>query len=294
MGEIVGVGLVSHVPTIMLPPEVRRELNEGNEISLVPGMHRLKAEVLGPLDADTIVVLDSHWASTVEVLVSAHERRSGFYTSEELPRGMSSIPYDLPGDPELAHLFAEEVGNGGSWATAIDNEHLPIHYPVINLAHYLQGNERWMGVSTVQTGETDDFLLFGRALARAVERSDRRVVVLASGGMSHRFWPLRQLRDHEASGRQHLRTPEAAAADEQRLEWMQAGDHRSIIEAMPEYAAFAPEGRFGHYLTMAAAVGGVECRAPGRLFSDYENSVGTGQVHVWFDRPAGGWQSADA
>jgi hypothetical protein len=25
------------------------------------------------------------------------------------------------------------------------------------------------------------------------------------------------------------------------------------------------------------------------LFSDYENSVGTGQVHLWFDRPAAGW-----
>ncbi len=107
--------------------------------------------------------------------------------------------------------------------------------------------------------------------------------------MSHRFWPLRQLRDHEASDPIHLRTPEARAADEQRLEWMQAGDHRSIIDSMPDYAAFAPEGRFGHYLTMIAAVGGVDCRAPGRMFSDYENSVGTGQVHVWFDRPDSGW-----
>jgi 3,4-dihydroxyphenylacetate 2,3-dioxygenase len=29
--------------------------------------------------------------------------------------------------------------------------------------------------------------------------------------------------------------------------------------------------------------------APGRPFSDYENSVGTGQMHIWFDRPAAGW-----
>ena len=41
MGEIVGAGLVAHVPTIVLPEETRRELNEGKEISLVPGLERL-------------------------------------------------------------------------------------------------------------------------------------------------------------------------------------------------------------------------------------------------------------
>jgi hypothetical protein len=29
--------------------------------------------------------------------------------------------------------------------------------------------------------------------------------------------------------------------------------------------------------------------ASGRAYSEYENSVGTGQMHIWFDRPAGGW-----
>jgi 3,4-dihydroxyphenylacetate 2,3-dioxygenase len=42
---------------------------------------------------------------------------------------------------------------------------------------------------------------------------------------------------------------------------------------------------------MAGALGEGELRAPGKLYSEYENSVGTGQVHVWFDRPAGGWQA---
>ena len=49
---------------------------------------------------------------------------------------------------------------------------------------------------------------------------------------------------------------------------------------------------FGHYLMMVAAIGGRECVAPGVLYSDYENSIGTGQVHVWFERPEGGWTAA--
>ena len=31
MGEVVGAGFLSHVPTIMLPEAVRRELNDGTE-----------------------------------------------------------------------------------------------------------------------------------------------------------------------------------------------------------------------------------------------------------------------
>ena len=40
---------------------------------------------------------------------------------------------------------------------------------------------------------------------------------------------------------------------------------------------------------MAGALGGAACTAPGEQFCDYEAAVGTGQVHVWFERPAGGW-----
>ena len=60
MGEIVGAAVVSHVPPIVLPEEVRRELNDGEESSLVPGLHRLRAECLDRLGADTFVVFDTH------------------------------------------------------------------------------------------------------------------------------------------------------------------------------------------------------------------------------------------
>ncbi len=115
------------------------------------------------------------------------------------------------------------------------------------------------------------------------------MVFLASGGLSHRFWPLGELHLHEASDPSHVRTPEARAADEERIGWMLAGRHDRIIETMPDFARFAPEGRFGHYLMAVAAVGGAACRARGRMFSRYENAIGTGQAHVWFDRPATGW-----
>lgn len=291
MGAVVGAGLVAHVPTIVLPEKVRKELNDGNEISLVPGLHRLKADVLDGLRPDSIVVFDAHWATTVEFVVAAHARRSGRYTSDELPRGMSQMPYEFPGDPELARAMADEVTAAGSWMTPIDDPCLPIHYPTVNLLPFLQGDERWVSVSIPQTGESDDFLLAGEAIGRAIASSDRRVVLLASGAMSHTFWKLKELRAHEASDPAHIRTPEARAADEARIAWLESGDHARVIDTMPEFLRSRPEAMFGHYLMMVGAIGGRSCTAPGVAYSDYENAIGTGQIHLWFDRPGHGWSA---
>ena len=171
MGEVAGAGLLAHVPTIMLPYAERLELNEGKEISLVPGLERLRAEVFEVLDYDTVVVLDSHWHTTVEFVVAAQAMRAGLFTSDELPRGMSRIPYDWPGDPELAHAIAAQADAHGTWITAIDDPCLPTHYATVNLWHYLGRGlgKRWISVSTAQTGDTEDFLRAGRALGAAIE-----------------------------------------------------------------------------------------------------------------------------
>jgi 3,4-dihydroxyphenylacetate 2,3-dioxygenase len=295
MGEIVGAGILSHVPTIVLPEETRKELNEGKEISLVPGLRKLREEVFETLDYDTVVVLDSHWATTVEYVVAAHDRRAGLFTSEELPRGMCRMPYDYPGDPELAHKIAEFADAHGTWITPIDDPYLPVYYATINLWKYLgEGlpEKKWVSIGVCQTADTEDNLRLGRALADAVAATDRKVIVIASGALSHTFWSLRELRSHESSDPRHIFSAGARAADHRRIGWFEEGRHDEVLRTMEEFYRFKPEARFGHYLMLAGALGEERCTAPGRRYSEYENAVGTGQIHLWFDRPAGGWTAA--
>ena len=290
MGEVVGAGLVSHVPTIMLPEEVRLEINEGKEISLVTGLRRIRSEVLDRLRPDTVVVMDTHWEVTFEHVITAHERRTGKFTSGELPRGMRQVPYDFPGDPELAAAVAKEAGNrDDTWVLASDDPYLPIFYGTVNVWSYLNGGERWVSVGINQTGQTDDFLLLGELIGNAVAQLDRRVVLLASGGLTHRFFPFKELRRRESSSVDNIFSPEARAADEHVLGLLRSGNHRAVIDWIPEYKKHGPEGKFGHYLIMVGALGGRGCVARGEQYSGYEASVGTGQVHVWFERPEGGW-----
>ncbi len=292
MGQVVGAGLLAHVPTIVLPEEIRRELNHGEDSTLVPALRQLRKEVFDTLDYDTVVVLDSHWATTVEFVVTAQQRRSGLFTSEELPRGMMRRHYDFPGDSELAHLIASKAESHSTFITAIDDDFLPIFYATTNLWEFLgQGlpDKKWISIGVCQTADTEDNLRLGRALGDAIAESDRKVLLIASGALSHTFWSLRELRKHEAAGIEHIYTKEAADADAERMDWFEQGDHARVLETMPEFYRYKPEARFGHYLMMIGALGEGDCTATGRRYGEYENSIGTGQVHYWFDRPDGGF-----
>ncbi|MGW3428394.1 3,4-dihydroxyphenylacetate 2,3-dioxygenase [Streptomyces melanosporofaciens] len=298
MGEIVGAGLLAHVPTIVLPEETRRELNDGKEITLVTGLRQLRENVFARDDYDTVVVLDSHWATTVEFVVTAHPRRAGLYTSEELPRGMCRMPYDFPGDPELAHAITHFADAHATFITAIDDAYLPIQYATVNLWKFLgEGlpGKRWMTIGVCQTGDMEDHLRLGRALADGIAATPgRRVLLIASGALSHTFWPLREIRDHESSDPRHIFTPEARAADEERIAWFKEGRHDKVLDTMDTYWTYRPEAKFFHYLMMAGALGERACVARARQYGTYENAVGTGQAHLWFDRPADGWTGAGA
>jgi aromatic ring-opening dioxygenase catalytic subunit (LigB family) len=290
MGEIIGAAVLAHVPTIVMPDEERRALNNGRESTLHSGLHDLKREVFDTLKPDLVIVFDSHWFTTVEFVITAHDRRKGLFTSDELPRGMSSVPYDIVGNPEFAKLvgrIADETPN--CWITPIDNEHLPITYATTNFMPFLQGDEAWISVSVCQTAEAIDFATVGQVIAQAVAESDLRVVLIASGALSHTFHHLRTLRDHEAAGEEHIYSQAARDADHRVIDAWIRGDHALVVNEFYEFLAVRPEAHFGHYQIMVAALGGAECVAPGRLFSEYENAIGTGQIHVWFDQPASGW-----
>jgi len=243
----------------MLPRAERLELNEGKEISLVPGLERLRREVFEVLDYDTVVVLDSHWHTTVEFVVAAQPVRAGLFTSDELPRGMCRIPYDWRGNPELALTMAAQADAHGTWITAIDDPCLPVHYATVNLWSYLgRGlDKRWVSVSTAQTGETEDFLRVGRALGAAITASGDRVLLIASGAMSHTFWSLRELRAHEASDPAHIRTAAARGARS-----------RTAIEKAQWRSPERSEG--GSVLRRPTAqIGGIRCAIPPYALGTY-------------------------
>ena len=274
----------------MLPERDRRELNEGKESTLYTGLHRVRSEVIDRLKPDLIVVFDSHWFTTVEFCVAAQARRTGRFTSDELPRGMASVPYDVAGDPEFAHALAAAADDiEDCWITAISDEHLPIHYGTVNLLGFLQGDERWVTVSA-RPDRRDRGLPHGRA--RASRARSRGLTAGSSssarGAEPHLLAASRAARARGGRRAAHLHQ-RGGAADHEVLDAWVVGDHAAVIDAMPEYLRFRPEGRFGHYLRRRGDRRPRVHRAAGVRTRPTRTRSGLARSTSVFEPPAGGW-----
>jgi 3,4-dihydroxyphenylacetate 2,3-dioxygenase len=294
MGAIVAGLFSTHVPRLMiLDPVARKEYMRDNITTFYEVLPRIREERIAPLDFDTFVILDTHWHSTLEFILNGHERLEGIYTSDEIPWMINEYAYDYPGDPELAQLIADECARSGEHALVSSHRGLPVHYGTLNPMHYYNPGpqkKRVLPISVCDTAETDANLRFGAAVARAVARSERNVLFIASGGMSHRFWPLATIRDHASADPKDINGDALRAWDERIMAWWKAGDHASVIANADAFRKeCAPEGRFAHYLVLAGALGGAEWRDPGIQYGAYEAAIGTGQSNFWFElarRPA--------
>ncbi len=282
MGQVVSAAVVSHQPLVMAPEKVRRLVGRGNDTSLVEGFARLR-QAMDEAGVDTWVIFDTHWFTTIEHVVAGADHFRGVYTSEELPTLIADLEYDYPGCPDLAKTVAETAAERGVRLVNATSRHISQHYPTLNLVHHMHRGERILSVGVCQTAEAHNFVQLGAVIAEAVRRSEGRVALLASGGMSHSFWPMDVILDHSGFDPENCISPDAVRMDRWILDRWAQGDHATVIDSLPAISTFHPEGFFGHYLMMVGALGGRDCRAPGRPLSEYENAVGTGQVHVAFD-----------
>jgi 3,4-dihydroxyphenylacetate 2,3-dioxygenase len=288
VAKIVAAAVVAHQPMVMVPENVRVSLGgTGRDTTLVePGYRRIR-EKLAALNVDTLVIFDTHWFTTTEHVIAGASHFKGLYTSEEMPRNICDLPYDYAGAPELAAAWHAVGKERGLYTVNVTTPTLPRHYPTINLVQHLRTREKVLSCGIVQTASANYYLAVGEALAEATRRApEGRIALLGSGGMSHEFWPLDLIREHFAYDPSHVISSDARAFDQRILELWSAGDHAGVLALVPEYQRrFHPEGRFAHYLMALGALGGAECRLRGEQLSSYENAVGTGQVHVWFDLP---------
>ena len=106
---IVGGLFSTHIPRLMIFGSAARSEYMGPGVTtFYDALPQIKRERIDPLEIDTFVVIDTHWHTTLEFILNAHDRHEGLYTSDEIPWMIHEYPYDYPGDPELAALIAEE------------------------------------------------------------------------------------------------------------------------------------------------------------------------------------------
>ncbi|MDA8449458.1 extradiol ring-cleavage dioxygenase [Acidovorax sp. NCPPB 3859] len=286
MGQIVGSALVSHHPGLMQCEEFRRLQGAGEDSDLIAGFARLKTRIEAA-QPDVVMIFDSHWFTTGYHLVDGGARYTGTYISDEMPWYLNGVPYDYRGHPGLALAIEAVSREQGGYNRAIRHPDLGRHYATVNLIKLLQlelSDIPVVTASSCQNCEWPHFLKSGEAIGEAIRRSDLRVVLLASGALSHKFngidWKPNHPRIFHES---NVSSPENIESDKGAIALMAEGRHDKILERWDGEYRRKPWEAFGaHYLQMLGALGGAACRAKGEALSAYENARGTGNIHMWF------------
>jgi len=286
MGQIVGAALVSHHPGLMQCQEFRVLQGAGADSDLIAGYARLR-ERIKAAQPDVVMIFDSHWFTTGYHLVDGGERYHGTYLSDEMPWYLYGVPYEYRGHPQLALAIEAVSREQGGYNRAICHPALARHYPTINLIKQLQleiTDTPVVSVSSCQNCDWQHFLTSGETIGEAIRRSDLRVVMLASGALSHKFNPIDWKPNHPRIFHEsNVARPENIASDKGAIELLKQGRHDAILERWNDEYRKLPWEAFGaHYLQMLGALGGGDCRAQGEVLSDYENARGTGNIHIWF------------
>jgi 3,4-dihydroxyphenylacetate 2,3-dioxygenase len=278
MGEIVLAAKNTHVPSIWM--DLTREEFRGIRSHAIAGLKELgrRAHERG---ADTFLIFDTHWIVNQGFHLNAQARHEGTFTSSEMPHMLSDLDFGYDGDPELGGAIAAAIEAAGFSAIAHDNPHQSCEYGTL-IPMYLMNpaaDIQVLPMAANQFASIDEGRRVGAAVAAAIAASDRKVAVLASGSLSHQFWPNAVSKQ----GMMSVNTEFNKQVDLRVLELWQSGQFKEFLAMLPEYAVRCV-GECGMIDTamLFGALGWDSYQGKGELVSEYFGSSGTGQVNVEF------------
>ncbi len=282
MGEIVLAAKVTHVPT-MLMSENPGPL-EGKRQQAIDG-HKEIARRARAAGADTVVVIDTHWLVNAGYHVNASDHFEGNFTSHEFPHFIQNLGYEYKGNSALGDLIAEKATEKGVHTLSHQVESLTLEYGTLVPMRYMNPESDLKVVSiagwcTVHSIESSRIL--GEAIREAVEASDSKVLLIASGSLSHQIWAND---DYAANnGTFTISSEFNRQMDLRVLDLWQQGEYATFLKMLGEYSAkCSGEGGMHDTAMLFGALGWDKYEGKAEIIGEYFPSSGTGQVNVAFE-----------
>ncbi|MDE4192306.1 3,4-dihydroxyphenylacetate 2,3-dioxygenase [Phaeobacter gallaeciensis] len=281
MGEIVLAAKMTHVPT-MLMSEQEGPI-KGTRQPAIDGHYEIarRAKALG---ADTVVICDTHWVINAGFHINANTRFEGLFTSNEFPQFIQDLPYGYDGNPELGDAIAKEASDRGAYTLAHHLDSLELEYGTLVPMRFMS-REHDMKVVSVAAWATvhghDESRIVGEAIRAAVEASNSKVLLVASGSLSHKIWANK---DYAANnGTFTISSEFNRQMDLHVLEMWKNGDHATFLKMLSEYAQFCcGEGSMHDTAMLYGALGWDAYDGKCEVVTPYFPSSGTGQTNVIF------------
>jgi 2-aminophenol/2-amino-5-chlorophenol 1,6-dioxygenase beta subunit len=288
-GEIIAGFLAPHPPHLVYgenPPQNEPRSRGGwEQLRWAYERARRSLERLKP---DVLLVHSPHWTTQVGHHFLGVPTLGGKSVDPIFPN-LFRYDFALNVDVELAEACCEEARAAGLVGRMMRNPNFRVDYGTITTLHMMR--PQWdipvVGISAnnspyyldMERG-LDEMALLGEATRRAIERTGRRAVLLASNTLCH--WHFHEEPDiPEDMSREHPQNYEGYLWDMRIIELLRQGRTREVFEILPQFIqeAFA-EVKSGAFTWMFSAMGYPEI--PGELHG-YGTVIGTGNAVMEWD-----------
>ena len=281
MGEIVLAAKMTHVPTMLMSEQdgpIR-----GKRQAAIDG-HREIARRARALGADTVVICDTHWVINAGYHINANNRFEGLFTSNEFPQFIQNLPYAYQGNPDLGDAIAAKASDMGVYTLSHRLESLELEYGTLVPMRFMSREHEMKVVSIAAWCTVHDHQesrVVGEAIRAAIDASDSKVLLVASGSLSHKIWANR---DYAANnGTFTISSEFNRQMDLHVLEMWKSGDHAAFLRMLPEYAEYCcGEGAMHDTAMLYGALGWDSYAGKCEVVTEYFPSSGTGQTNVIF------------
>jgi 2-aminophenol/2-amino-5-chlorophenol 1,6-dioxygenase subunit beta len=293
MGSIVYGALAPHPPHLVYaenPPQNEPRAECGWE-ELRWGYERMRKE-LARLQYDTLVVLSPHW----QTYVGTHFLGVPHFESKSVDPVFPNLfryHYTLDVDVPLAEALCAAASEAGLVTKMMRNKDFRVDYGTIVCCHLT--NPAWdkpiVAISSQRSASfysvevmQEQMIALGQATRRAIEASDRRVVLLASESLSHRHF-VSEASVPEDMSREHVTNHHQYLWDMRLIQMLREGRTREVVDIMPEFTEHAVSESDSGALTWLLAALDFPTQ-PADLFA-YGTVIGTGNAVM-------GWPQAEA
>ena len=288
-GQIVAGCLAPHPPHLVYAdnPQQNEAYSEGGWETLRWGYQRL-ARKLKNIDYDAIVIFTPHW----QTYIGTHFLGLPEFKSKSVDPVFPNLfryNYDLQVDVELSEAMRDAASQEGIITKMMRNPDFRVDYGTITSCHLL--NPEWdKPIVTISSNRNAHYYspevmieqatALGRACAKAIEESGKRVVLVASHSLSHRHF-VEEAPLPEDMSKEHIYNHSQYVWDMKIVEMIRDGKSREVIDIMPEFTEQTiAETEGGGLIWMLGAMGFPDF--PAEIYG-YQSVIGTGNVIACWD-----------
>ena len=206
-----------------------------------------QGEAVARARLDVAVVNSCHLITTFPTVVDGTPRHRGVLTAQEAPEIIHGVPYDYPGDYDLAARLIARGKAAGQQCVLANDVHYPLDYgTVMPMVCYLDRAQRTpiVPVSVCLSADLAEAFEWGRLVAQVAADSGKRVGFVASGSVSHKL----------VRGPERMPLPEDQELDHRLARLLADGEFEKLWAWLPEFARTTQAEMGGRHLAMLLGV----------------------------------------